>query len=215
MKKIFLFIIVVFVFENCVFNTENNNQIIVDKSIQKKVENEIIDTFPKNQKECGLYCINNMHFDYYLNDSLQKNNYNQLKFYSNWGIKGDSVEINGLYGNDNAGSFGFQISLIHGLPKVSLSIRPHILGGKHAYTKDGEIEFNMNVPTKKSKVILSQIPDNQSSKIIYGYVEFETVDFYSAAEYKDGKEIPNQRDKVRANLKVYFKANKCNSLLYE
>jgi hypothetical protein len=214
MKKIFLLLITVFVFENCVFNAENSNQITIDKSIQKKVENEIIDTFSKDQKDCGLFYINKLHLEYYSNDSLEKNNYSQLKFYSNWGIKGDSVEINGLYGNDNAGSTGFQISLIHGLPKVTLCIRPHI-GGHHAYTKDGKVEFYMNVPTKKSKIILSQIPDNQQLKTIYGYVEFETLDFYSATKYEDGKEVPNQRDKVRANMKVYFKANKCDSLLYE
>ena len=214
MKKIFLFIITLFVFENCVFNTEKNNKITIDNGIQKKVENEIIDTFPKNQKECGLYYINNWHLEWYLNDSLQKNNVSKQKFYSNWGIKGDSIQINGLYGEDNAGSAGFQINLINGLPKVTLSIRPHI-GKSYAYTKDGILEFNLDIPTEKSKVILSQMPDNQSSKIIYGYVEFETVDYYSATKYEDSKELPNQRDKVRANMKVYFKANKCDSLLYD
>jgi hypothetical protein len=212
--KIFLFIISAFVFGNCAFNNENYNQITIDRSIQKKVENEIIDTFPKNQKECGLHYINNLHLESYSNDSLEKNNYSKQKFYSTWGIKDDSVEIYGLYGADNAGSTGFQISLIHGLPKVTLCIRPHI-GGQHAYTKDGKVEFNMDIPTKKSKVILSQMPDNQSPKIIYGYVEFETMDFYSVTKYKDGEEIPNQRNKVRGNMKVYFKANKCDSLLYD
>ena len=215
MKKIFVLIATVFVFKNCVFNAENSNQIIFDNSIQKKVENEIIDTFPKNQKGCGLDYINNLHLEYYSNDSLQKNNYSKLNFYSTWGIKGDSAEIYGLFGSENAGSTGFKINIVNGLPKVTLCIHPHIIGGHHAYTKDGKVEFNMNIPTKKSKIILSQMLDNQSSKIIYGYVEFETVDYYSVTKYENGKEIPNKRDKVRANLRVYFKANKCDSLLYE
>jgi hypothetical protein len=213
MKKIILFITVVFVFQNCVFNAENNNQIIVDKSIQKKVESEIIDTFPKNQKECELEYINYRQIDSYINDSLQKPYNSKHKFYSAWGTKGDSAEIYGYFGGENAGSVGFRINLASGSPKVFLFIYPHLMG-RYSYTKDGEVEFNMDVPTKKSKVILSQMPDNQSSNIIYGYVELETVDFYSATKY-NSKEIPNQRDKVRANLRVYFKANKCDSLLYE
>ena len=214
--KIFLFIISAFIFGNCAFNNENYNQITIDEAIEKKVECEISDTVQIEPKQCGLDYLNNLHLEFYSNDTLQKNNFSKpnKEFYSTWGIKGDTAEIYGAFGANNSGHFGFDINLIKGVPKVTFCIRPH-LGGSNSYTKDGKIEFNMDIPTKKSKIILSKMPDNQRTKIIYGYIEFETTEFYYATKYEDGKEVPNQRDKVRCNMKIYFKANKCDSLLYE
>ena len=213
MKKILFCLAIILSYENCASKTESFNQIIIDKEIQERVESEVTDTIEKNQKECELNYFNKLHLEFYSNDSLQKDSYTKLieQFCSYWIEKGDTTNIYGFFGGENLTHFGFKINIVKRIPKVYFTIRPH-MAGFFSYTKDGEKEFNMDIPTKKSKVILSKMPDNILPNTIYGFVEFETTEFFNISKYENGEEVPNQRDRVRCNMKIYFKTNKCDSL---
>lgn len=213
MKKILFSLAIILSYENCTFKTEYHNQIIIDKEIQKKVESEVIDTIEKNQKECELNYLNKLYLEFYSNDSLQKDSYTKVieQFCSYWIEEGDTTNIYGFFGGENLTHFGFKINVVKRIPKVYFIIRPH-LARNFSYTKDGEKEFNMDIPTKKSKVTLSKMPDNTLPTTICGLVEFETTEFFYVSKYENGEEVPNQRDRVRCNMKIYFKTNKCDSL---
>ncbi len=211
MKKALLYLIMVLVFGNCIFNAKNYNKIIIDKDIQKEVESEIIDTFHEYGSECDLNYMNTLYLERYSNDLLQNDNIENDKyrpFCSYWREKGDTVIIYGFFKSN--GRYGFEINIIDKTPKVYLSICNHMIR-QFSYTKEGNLEYCVKVPTKTSKVTLSNMPDKKHPNIIFGLVEFESKNFFEP-KYENDKEVPNQRDCLRSKMKIYFKTNKCDSL---
>ena len=75
----------------------------------------------------------------------------------------------------------------------------------YSKTKNGELKFIIEVPCTKTKLILSKQPELKEGEIIYGFVEFESDEYYQSGGSVDGKEI-EERKKVRMNMKVYFKS---------
>jgi hypothetical protein len=215
MKKLILCLITILICGSCVFSSENNNPIIIDKDIQKKVESEIIDSVPTNQNRCELDYLNRFNPEFYSNDSLKYFSIkNQFKpFWSSWGIKGDTMKLYGFFNFGEGGEIGFEMNKTDRIPQVYLSIYAGMMS-MFSPTKDGEIERITKVPTKTSKITFSEMPNSSRQNTVYGLIEFESKDFFKVTKYENGKEIPNQRERVRMNMKIYFKANRCDSTFY-
>jgi hypothetical protein len=111
---------------------------------------------------------------------------------------------------DLGGSIGFGMTIVDRIPKIYLLVAG--VGRQVAHNKEDKLECAMSVQTKLAKVTLSKIPDNLPPETIYGFVEFESKTFYQANHFENGQEVPNQRDAVRINMKIYLKANRDDSL---
>jgi hypothetical protein len=219
LKKLLSCAIVILIFGSCVFNNENKTIVVIDKNIQKEVELEILDTIQDKKNYCEQEYMNKMDYTVFSDDTLKdishfKNTYQPFESY--WGKLGDSVNIYGFFGTESEKRTGFEVSFIDKKPKINLAIYPnHIINSKNlSVTKDGEAKNRIKVPSKTAKLTLSEIPDMNSPKMIYGCVEFESNEFYQVIKYENGERVPNKRERLKTQWKIYFKANKCDSLSF-
>ena len=146
-----------------------------------------------------------MEFDFYENDSLIGSTQGKPKailFKSFYLWKGDTLIIDGAIGLFGGG--GFSIQVINGKATVY-----HMLSSDdfptYAYEEKTEIIFRLDVPCHDVKAIVSEIPLKGTGKVIYGYVEFESEDYYSTQATVEGKET-GPKTKSRSNMKMYFKS---------
>lgn len=113
--------------------------------------------------------------------------------------EGDATIINGNFGF--LAGYGFIVSLKENQATL-----------QHTATSGGESIFSLQegdslvpalkIPTKKGKLILSRWPKVTPKDFTYGYVEFESGDYYK----KDNTTTPAQLKKIKTIFKIYFKA---------
>lgn len=143
--------------------------------------------------------------EYYEDDSLTistKNQDKKLIFKSFFYDHNDTLTIEGAYGM--FGGFGFSIKI-----NADEATIFHMLASDefptYSMNKNDSLKFRIEVPCTNSSLTLSKIPKMKAGEIIYGMVEFESGDYYQSGLMVDNKEI-EPREKVRMNMKVYFKS---------
>jgi hypothetical protein len=185
------------------------NGFMIDPAIKGEAE--------KNFKSAGKYDeINNsnvgfqifendLEFEFYENDSLILSTEGKprgILFKSFYLWEGDTLTIDGAIGLFGGG--GFSIKIVDSKATVY-----HMLSSDdfptYAYGEKSELIDRLEVPCNDTKAIVSEIPIKGAGKIIYGYVEFKSEDYYSSQGTVDGKEL-DPRKKSRANMKMYFKS---------
>lgn len=144
---------------------------------------------------------NSLEFDFYENDSLVGSSQGKPKailFKSFYFWKEDTLIIDGAIGLFGGG--GFSIQIANGKATVY-----HMVSSDnfptYAYGENTQVIFRLDVSCHHVKAIVSEIPIKGTGKVIYGYVEFESEDYYSA----QGTEAA-PRKKSRSNMKMYFKS---------
>jgi hypothetical protein len=189
-------------------NSGNIKGLIIDPNIKIEVEKHI-----ENSKEFDAFkdkmqvYANPIFVESYQNDSLifssnDKKNKQIFKSFYFW--KGDTLTIDGAFGL--FGGIGFGIDIYK-----SNATLFHILSSddfpSYAYNENDSLIFRLEVPCADTKIILSEIPDSTKKQIIYGYVEFKSGTYYASSGSADGHEIL-PRQKLRNNMKIYFKSGK-------
>jgi hypothetical protein len=166
-----------------------------------------MDEFEKvNTSNMGFQIFeNNVEFEFYENDSLiisTQGKPRSMLFKSFYSWEGDTLTIDGAIGLFGGG--GFSIKVVNGKATVY-----HMLSSDdsptYAYEVKTELIDRLEVPCHNVKAIVSEIPMKGASKIIYGYVEFKSENYYSSQGTVDGKEL-RPRKKSRSNMKMYFKS---------
>lgn len=148
---------------------------------------------------------NRMLLDIYEDDKL-RNTYKQqdnkssvFKSFYYW--KGDTLGIDGAFGL--FGGTGFSIQLVNNRATLY-----HMVASdeypSYAYKQKDSLIPRLQVPCVDTRIALSEIPDSTKSQVVYGYVEFKSVDYFVSSGHADGQEILPRR-KRRVNMRIYFK----------
>ena len=132
-----------------------------------------------------------------------KNREDKMPFRSFFYARDDTISIDGAYGL--FGGFGFSIKFIDKKPIIY-----HLLAGddfpEYSKTKEGKLEYRIEVPCSNSSLILSRFPE-LNEEIIYGFVEFNSEKYYQIMKtYEEGESETEQRNEIRMNMKIYFKS---------
>lgn len=104
--------------------------------------------------------------------------------------------IDGAYGMFDG--FGFSIKIKDQKATVYALVIGEV--ANYALTENGERKQRLEVPCATSELTLSEYPEIKEDGLLYGYIAFESQDFYSGLE-------GNKPTKNRLKMKVYFKSN--------
>jgi len=180
----------------------------IDPNIKTEVEKHIEDSkkFDAFKSEMEIY-MNSISVESFKDDSLTFRSTDTLKkqvFKSFYLWKDDTLTIEGAFGV--FGGIGFGIDIF----KNNATLY-HMLSSdeypSYAYNEKDSLISRLQVPCTDTKIILSEIPDSTKSQVIYGYVEFKSVNYFAGNGQQDGHEtLPRQ--KLRNNMKIYFKSRK-------
>ena len=189
-------------------NSETVKGLTIDPSIKNEVEKHI-----ENSKELDMFkdkmqvYLNSGFIESFQNDSLIFSSVKQegkAAFKSFYLWKGDTLSIDGAFGL--FGGVGFSIDINKN--KATLY---HMLSSddfpSYAYNENDSLIFRLEVPCTDTKIVLSEIPDSTKKQIIYGYIEFKSGNYFASSGSADGHEIL-PRQKLRNNMKLYFKSGK-------
>ncbi len=180
----------------------------IDPSIKKEVEKHI-----ETSKEFEMFgdkmqvYINTGEIQTYENDSLifsSKFGEYKAPFKSFYYWSGDTLSIVGAVGI--WGGVGFGIEMVNNNVRLYHMLNSDDFPG-YAYRENDSLIFRLDVPCTATKIVLSEIPDSTQKHVIYGYVEFKSADYFASSGSTNGKEnLPRQ--KLRTNMKLYFKSGK-------
>jgi LPS O-antigen subunit length determinant protein (WzzB/FepE family) len=189
-----------------------NSQTIIGLTIEPNIKDEV-EKHIENSKELDMFknkmqvYLNSGFVESYQSDSLvfsSKNQNSKAPFKSFYFWKGDTLIIDGAFGL--FGGMGFGIEICNNNARLY-----HMLSSddypSYAYKEKDSLIFRLEVPCLETKIILSEIPDSTKKQIIYGYVEFKSQSYFSSSGSADGEEIL-PRQKLRSNMKLYFKSGK-------
>ncbi len=180
----------------------------IDPSIKKEVEKHI-----ETSKEYEMFgdkmqvYMNSGDIQSYENDSLifsSKFGETKTPFKSFYLWNNDTLTIDGAFGI--WGGIGFGIEIVKKEARLY-----HMLSSddspSYAYQEKDSLIFSIEVPCTNTKIVLSEIPDSTKKQIIYGYIEFKSGDYFASSGSTNGLEnLPRQ--KLRNNMKLYFKSGK-------
>ena len=189
-------------------DSDSIKALTIDPSIKKEVEKHI-----ETSKEYEMFgdkmqvYINSGDIQSYENDSLifsSKMGENKAPFKSFYLWNKDTLTIDGAFGI--WGGIGFSIYIVN-----KKAILYHMLSSdefpSYAYKEKDSLIFRLEVPCTDTKIVLSEIPDSTKKQIIYGYIEFKSGDYFaSSGSTNDQENLPRQ--KLRNNMKLYFKSGK-------
>jgi hypothetical protein len=193
--------------------TKNSNIIkglTIDPNIKREAEKRIeySKEFDEYKNMMQVY-INSIFVESYENDSLILSSTdftNRQVFKSFYFWNGDTLSLDGAVGI--FGGIGFGIDIYKGDATLY-----HMLSSDdyptYAYNEKDSLVFRLQVPCTDTKIVLSEIPDSSKSQVIYGYVEFKSANYFVENGEQDGHEIL-PRQKLRNNMKIYFKSSKLN-----
>lgn len=181
-------------------------QFAVDENIREEVEARISESeYGESFTSMFLVYENTVIVDSYENDSLfmtATGEEQKMLFKSFFYTLNDTIVIDGSFGL--FGSIGFSIKFIDDKPIVY-----HLLTGDdfpvYSMTREGNLQFRIEVPCKNTRVVLSKIPELKEEEVIYGFVAFESDDYFQSSSAIDGNE-KEERKKISMNMQVYFKA---------
>jgi len=190
---------------------ENISGLEIDAKIKIEAEKHFKDSEElKPFNDFLLLYLNSGEIQSFENDSLiletkLDENYIPFKTFHIW--KNDSLTINGGFGI--WGGVGFGIEVVNNKAKLY-----HMLSSddfpQYSYNENDSLIFRLEVPCTETKIIISEIPDStKKDQIIYGYIEFKSVPFYASSGFANDKEIL-PRQKIRNNMKLYFKSKQAN-----
>lgn len=203
-KYLFIF------FSTCTLFSQTNNQkeingLIIDPTIKQQVENHIkeSDDFGKMNSVVQVY-ENSILGEFFENDTLFFSNDDITKkqlFKSFYYWKDEKLGIDGAFGL--FGGFGFNINFNNNQAELF-----HMLSSddfpSYSYNEKDSLIYRLEVPCTETKIILSELPDKEKKQLIYGYVEFNSNNYYSTSGSLDeGKKPPKKRH--RSNMKIYFR----------
>lgn len=182
------------------------DELTIDPSIQEEVESNISESNYGMFSQFMLIYENKLIGEFYEDDKLigtiseEDNRMNTFKSSYYW--RGDTVVIDGAFGL--FGGIGFTMKIVNGKATVY-----HLLFSDdfatYAFNEKDSLQFRLEVPCKETVMVISEIPDIKNKQTIYGYVEFESDDYYSCSALASGKEI-KPRKKQRTNMKIFFKS---------
>jgi hypothetical protein len=69
----------------------------------------------------------------------------------------------------------------------------------YAYGEKSDLLGRLEVPCHDTKLTISELPDKANNKIIYGYIELKSENYYYVDQLTG-------RIKQRANMKMYFRS---------
>jgi hypothetical protein len=180
--------------------------IVINPKVKIEAERNIKDSkeFEKINQGFQIY-ENVVTMELYENDSLifsTKDNPKNIIFKSFYFWRGDTLFIDGGIGLFGGG--GFSIQIINDKATVY-----HMLSSDefptYAYEEKSKLIDRLEVPCRDLKATLSEVPKQGKNKVIYGYVEFKSDNYFTSQGTVDGKEF-RPRKKSRTNMKMYFKS---------
>ena len=205
MKNKILILFILFGITACAQKTESKKiELIIDKNIKDKVESKIKKSeYARDFGELLIYETPKT-VEFFVNDSLTMSTKGDKAdlFKSFYYKMNDTISIDGAFGL--FGGFGFSIKLIDKKPFVYTLMAADEFP-IYSLTKSDSLELRIEVPCENVKLILSEQPKLKSDKVIYGYLEFESSEFYQG-EPTFGREETKERTKLKINMKVYFKS---------
>jgi hypothetical protein len=186
--------------------TKTIDGLVINPKVKIDAERNIKDSKDFEKISQGFQIYENMvTMELYENDSLilsTKDNPKNIVFKSFYFWRGDTLFIDGGIGLFGGG--GFSIQIINDKATVY-----HMLSSDefptYAYEEKSKLIDRLEVPCRDRKVILSEVPKQGNNKVIYGYVEFKSDNYFTSQGTVDGKEF-RPRKKSRANMKMYFKS---------
>jgi len=182
----------------------------IDRNIKSEVEKHIEDSkeFEAFKNKMQVYA-NSMSIESFENDSLtfRSTDFSKKEIFKSFYLwKGDTLAIDGAF--DLFGGIGFGIDIY----KNNATLY-HMLSSddfpEYAYNEKDSLVFRLQVPCSDTKVVLSEIPDSAKPQVIYGYVEFKSANYFAESGQQNGHEIL-PRQKLRNNMKIYFRSSKLN-----
>lgn len=205
MKNKILILFILFGITVCAQKTESKKlELVIDKSIKDIVESKVKKS--KYSRDFGGFLIYETPetVEFFVNDSLamSTNGDKADLFKSFYYEKNDTISIDGAFGL--FGGFGFSIKLIDKKPFVYTLMAADEIP-IYSLTKSDSLELRIEVSCKNVKLILSKQPKLKSEEIVYGYLEFESSEFYQGNPIFGRKET-QERIKLKMNMKVYFKS---------
>ena len=195
MKKGMIILLLIF----CSCNQQETKEFTIDAGIKDKVKNKIKYSELLGKEEESFFYETEVYMEYFEDDKLEASitgKSNNTAFRSFYFKRNDTLSIMGAYGMFDGS--GFSVKIYEGEAEVYALVT----SGETPYyslNEEGERKARLDVPSIKSKLILSEYPDVAKTNPIYGYVEFESAEFYSGL---DG----DNQTKERFNMKVYFKS---------
>ena len=180
------------------------NSLLMKKSLRKQDPHISESEFRDLGAGFPLY-ENSLIVELFENDSLIISSFEEerkMVFRSFFYRLDGKIKIDGAFGM--FGGFGFSIGFMDdGEPIVT-----HLLASddwpEYSLTKDGDLEYRLEVPCTDVKLVLSKMPLGETDEVIYGMVEFKSLDYYPKAPSENGLEIV-ERKRTRTNMKIYFK----------
>lgn len=180
--------------------------LIIDLKIKGEVEAGIKDLDELKDINLGMEIYETkVSIEFYEDDSLIFSTSDRPKgiiskaFYY-W--RGDTLTIDGGIGL--AVNAGFSIRIVGNTAMVY-----HMVSSdespQYAYSETTEIRHRLDVPCFNYKAVLSELPEKGKGQTIYGYIEFQSKNYFSRGRIKDGSEI-ERRKKLRSNMKMYFRS---------
>lgn len=204
-------LILLFIFSYCTNESRIYTQVQIDPNIKLIVQNEIIDTIQK-QRGCSYHFLSKEDSKYNLNDTLyeiSKDTLDFRRYEASWIILEDTTLI---VGNEvrSDGTFGFRVEIIDNRAKTFGYLRTHVmLSNLSIDTTDKNLYNSILIPTSESKIILSELPDSISDEEIYGYLEFQTEEFYIFENTFNEDEATKLESKIKIYNQIHFKSTKC------
>lgn len=198
-----IFLLINLAFSACA-QLDQDKGYVLDPSIQQEAVKHISNS-ELTQPAGPIQIYNNkIDVELYEDDVLKyssadSSTYTVFKSFYYW--KNDSLCIDGAYGL--FGGTGFSICIVKDHAQLF-----HLLASdedpSYAATAEGPLEYRLEVPCKQTKIILSHLPTKKYSPVIYGYVEFQSENYFQWSGSVGDKELPRKKEK--ANMKIYFKS---------
>lgn len=208
MKKFMLLLAILqFISGNAQSDRVNISGLTIDPNIRAEVERHLILSKEFDQAN-HIFPIheNAVLGEFFVKDSLIFSNADisrkQLfKCFYFW--KDGVLGINGAFGL--FGGIGFYIKIDN--RRATLF---HMLSADDfptlAYGVDTPPLLRLEVPCTETKIILSEVPERGTNQVVYGYVEFQSADYFSVTDAFSDDEIA-PRERCRSNMKIYFKSS--------
>ena len=189
--------ILIFLIPTLFCGQEKELEVTLDPTIKEVVEKDIKEDSFTDEEEKTFYFTTSLELKYFENGDVKRSKDKDWKstFKAALFKKKDTILIEGI--NGILGSKGFVIKIKD--KKVSLfALVKSDITLNYSFDKEGPFYNRLEIPCKSQKLTLSEFPKPTEKKTIYGYVEFESEEFY----YKNylGTKVS------KLNMKVYFKA---------
>ena len=192
-----------YIFLSCQQFKEKNQSIIIDNKIADKAKNKIR-LFP--DKDIS-YFKTRIFTQFYINDKLNNTiNYDSSSMMSWYSISRDTIDLV-VHIGDGFGTTALLLRFLNGSIKVMLLRAAHDPRPLFKLNQKDSFADIVEVPARKYLLQLSEIPNLNTKKQIYGFIDMESGDYYKKKESDDNCEKKDSGEiKNRYILRFYFKS---------